>query len=165
MKILQALKKIKHIDRKIEKQSERISKYCSVIMEPGDPKPPYSSDDIRKMLQSIKDLLLKKAEIRAALHRTNVTATVMFEGKEETIDKLLLLQNVFIPTIMNAFKKLRRKEKRDRYGETYSKEAKVILQYDPRERDKSIEELEDLLQKLDDTLDKANIETDVIGLD
>jgi len=165
MKILQALKKIKHIDRKIEKQSEKIQKYCSVIMEPNDPAPPYDAGDISKMLQSISDLLLEKARIRAALHKTNVATTVEFNGANRTIDELLLWQNVVIPGTIRAFKALRRKEKRNRYEETYSKEARVLLQYDPRNRDRGIEEMEDTLQRLDDTLDNLNIETDVIGLD
>ena len=73
--------------------------------------------------------------------------------------------NVVIPGTIKAFKALRRKEKRNRYEETYSKEAKVILQYDPRNRDRGIEDMEDTLQRLDDILDNLNIETDVIGLD
>ena len=37
MKIIEALKKIKHLDRKIEKTSDRISKWCSYIDDKEEP--------------------------------------------------------------------------------------------------------------------------------
>ena len=40
--ILQALKKIKHIDRKIEKTKERIQKWCSYI-HPLEAPPPNTT--------------------------------------------------------------------------------------------------------------------------
>jgi len=163
MKILQALKKIKHIDRKIKKQADRVAKYCSVILEPGDAPPPYTEEDIRRMLQSITDLLTDKCLIRAALHRTNVNTAVEFQGQKKSIDELLLLQNVFLPIYKNVLASMRRKEKQGAYR-NYSKEAKVVLHYSPAERDKHIEEIENVLEELNDILDNANIETDVIGL-
>ncbi|RLI55917.1 MAG: hypothetical protein DRO87_08495 [Candidatus Thorarchaeota archaeon] len=164
MKILQALKKIKKLDRKIEKYQRRIQKYCSFIVEPEDPPPAYSSEDIRRMQQAVADLLSEKVRIRVALHLTNVKTSLNYCGRNYTIDELLLLQNVDIPERIKTLKLLRRREKGGVYRDEHSKQARVVIQYDPRERDKVIEELEDALSALDDLLDNANIETDVIGL-
>ena len=164
MKILAALKKIKHIDRKIEKQMKRISKYCSVIMEPTDNAPPYDGEDIKKMIQAVGDMSTEKAAIRSALHLTNVRTKVEFNKKECSIDELLLFQNVVLPAKMNALTALRRKEKGG-YGSHATKEATVLNQYEPRDRDRDIEKLEDTMTELDTLLDNLNIETDVVGLD
>jgi hypothetical protein len=166
MKILTALKKIKHLDRKIEKNLKRISKYCSVIVEDDEAPPAYDEDDIRKMSQQVKDWAVHKAAIRAALHLTNARTRVPFHGRELSIDELLLYQNVVIPAEMACLTNLRRKEKGGLgyMSREVSKNAMVITQYDPKERDAAIEKLEDIKEELDALLDRMNIETDVIGL-
>jgi hypothetical protein len=164
MKILQVLKKIKKLDRKIEKYQKRIEKYGSFIADPDDPPVAYTGRDIEKMVQAITDLLYEKMRLRAALHLTNTRVSLEFHGRNYTIDELLLLQNVVIPGRMKTLSLLRRKEKGGIYRDDYSKQAKVFIQYDPRERDKQIEQLEEMLSELDDLLDDLNINTDVIGL-
>jgi len=116
------------------------------------------------MMQAITDLLYEKMRLRTALHLTNTRISLEFHGKSYTVDELLLLQNVVIPERIVTLKFLRRREKGGVYRDDYSKQAKVYIQYDPRERDKQIEKLEDMLSDLDDILDNVNIETDVIGL-
>jgi len=165
MKILAALKKIKHLDRKIEKKLKLIAKYCSVIMEPNDEDPIYNEDDVQGMIQAIGDMSTEKAAIRSALHRTNVRTKVLFQKKECSIDELLLFQNVVLPAKMSTLTVLRRKEKGRGFGNSDSKDAYVLNQYDPRKRDRDIEKLEDLMHELDELLDGLNIETDVVGLD
>ena len=63
-----------------------------------------------------------------------------------------------IPDKIAVLKLLRRREKP--YGEEFSPE-KVVLQYKPAERDKSIDALENELAEIDALLDEINITTDV----
>jgi len=166
MKILAALKKIKHLDRKIEKTLKRIENWCSIIVDnEKDPAPVYNAEDVRKMRQRVIDWSTEKVRIRAALHLTNVRTVVDFEGKEHSIDELLLEQNVIIPAQLKAWSAMRRKEKGSGYRSTDSKDSWVVMQFDPKERDMEIEKLEYLKERLDELLDNLNIETDVIGLD
>ena len=166
MKILAALKKIKHLDRKIVKNRERMAKYCSVVTNDQEVDDiPYDEDDVRKMGQRIGDLAMEKSAIRAALHKTNVRVKTTFQNKECSIDELLLFQNVVLPEKMRALKALRRKEKNRGYGHNDSKDDYVCNQFDPRERDNEIEKLEQTMSDLDELLDNMNIETDVVGLD
>jgi len=165
MKILAALKRIKHLDRKITKTLARIGKWCSFVVDnEKDPDAVYDKDDIRRMQQQIGDWAEAKATIRHGLHLTNIRTKVQFNGVEMSIDELLLLQNVILPEKMKALKVLRREEKGG-YGNTAGKDSWVILQYDPKERDMAIEKLELLMESLDEILDNLNIETDVVGLD
>lgn len=168
MKILAALKRIKHLDRKIQKTRERISTWCSYIVETdgkSEPQPPvYSAEDIRRMQQQIGDWATEKARIRHALHRTNMETVLEFDGGEGTVDELLLLQNVVLPERISTLKVLRRKEKGRGFGRHETIKSWVEMQYDPRERDKELEKLEKLQEELDELLDSNNIETDVVGL-
>jgi len=162
MKILAALKKIKHLDRKIEKTLLRIDRWSSYIVDnEEDPGPVYDIEDIAVMQQKIADWAAQKVRIRVALHLTNVRVKVVWEKKEYSIDELLLVQNVFMPAKMRGLKTLNRKEK----GYNAPKESRVVLQYDPKQRDLDIERIEYQKESLDELLDNLNIETDVIGLD
>ena len=164
MKILAALKRIKHLDRKIEKTMKRIEKYCSYIVEnEQDPKPPYDGADIKKMQQQITDWSVEKARIRAAMHKTNIETKVLWDKRVYTIDELLLLQKVLLPAQIAMYKLLRRKEKGG-WRDDNKKDSYVVLQYDPKERDAEIEKIEYQMEQLDELLDNTNIETDVVGL-
>ena len=165
MKILTGLKRIKHLDRKITKTLLRIEKWCSFVVDnKSDPNPVYNEEDIRSMQQQITDWAINKSVIRGALHLTNIRTKVQFDGKEMSIDQLLLLQNIVVPEKKRALKCLRRKEKGG-YGNMASKDSWVVLQYDPKDRDMAIEKLELLEEELDTLLDNLNIETNIIGLD
>ena len=165
MKILAALKKIKHLDRKIENVLKRISKYCSVIVDnENDDAPVYNADDIQKMQQKVVDWAVEKVKIRTALHLTNVRTKVDWMDGNYSIDNLLLIQNVLMPAQMKTLTALRRKEKGG-YGNSSSKDSWVIMQYDPKKRDAAIEKAEHSKELLDELLDNLNIETDVVGLD
>ena len=162
MKILAALKKIKHLDRKIEKTLLRIDRWSSYIIDnEEDPGSVYDGKDIAVMQQKIADWAAQKIRIRVALHLTNVRTKTIWEKKEYSIDELLLVQNVFMPAKMRGLKALNRKEK----GYSAPKESRVVLQYDPKQRDIDIERLEYQKESLDELLDNLNIETEVIGLD
>ena len=148
MKVIEALKRIKHIDRKIEKANQRIQRWCSYIQEQNEEaySPTYNADDLKKEVQRVGDLVAQKTAIRRALHRTNVETTLEFDGKKRTVDELLIVQNVVIPEMLRTLRLFRRMEK----GYNHPKESKVIMQYDPKERDKAIEEWETRKEKLDE---------------
>lgn len=158
MKIIEALKKIKHIDRKIAKNRERISKWCSFVVSPGDPdKPLYDADEIRSMLQANGDMATEKVRIRHSLHKTNISTTAEFNGKVYTVDELLLMQAVSLPYALGTLNGMSRAKVP--YGQD---KALVITQYDPKAKDKEIDYLERQAADLNDLLDMVSLETDVI---
>lgn len=152
--ILQGLKRVKHIDRKIEKAQTRIRKWCSYI-EPDDLPIQY---DIKPLIQSVNDLLNERMQIRHALHTVNALHKVEYNGRTITVDELLIMRINTIPVKIQTQKLLRRKEKP--YYEDKAKH-KVVTQYSPHERDKIIDNLENELDEIDGLLDEINISVDV----
>jgi len=155
MTILEALKKIKHLDRKIEKTHKRISRWCSYV---DTDNPLYDSGDVKRMLQSVEDLIRERNRLRHLIHKTNIATVVTFQHKEFTLDELLILRTLTLPAKLASVTLLRRREK----GFNDPKEAKVVLQYDPRERDKNIESIENTIDELDAFLDSVNITTNLV---
>jgi hypothetical protein len=151
MNILQAVKKIKHLDRKIAKTDARILKWCSHF---DNEEAQY---DMSKLIQSVNDLIEEKGKIRHALHRTNIAVMVSFQGKVMSIDELIILLKVTLPGKINTLKLLRRREKK--YGDT--SDIKIVMNYDPLERDKKIDALENLVDIAEEILDNINITTEL----
>lgn len=167
MKIIEALKKIKHLDRKTEKNQERISTWCAYTTSETNPETPlYNAEEIRAMMQQISDWQIEKARIRHLLHKTNMEATIEFEGKPYNIDQLLLMQAIILPSQLKVMKSLSRQRNKNSllYGSlrgSKEEKEKIITQYDPKERDKTIDKIEDTMTRLNDLLDKMSLTVDV----
>lgn len=151
MTILQVLKKIKHLDRKVEKNSKRIQKWCSHF---NNEETQY---DVAKLIQSANDMLEEKARWRHLLHKTNIQTIIEFQGKNVSIDELIILLTLTLPTKINILRLLRRQEK----GYNMDKDIKVVMNYDPADRDKKIDALENVMDKAEEVLDNLNIATEV----
>ena len=153
MTIMQGLKRIKHLTRKIETTQSRIAKWCSYV---NDEEPAYTN--IEAMIQSVRDMQVEICKIRHAIHVVNATKVVVFEGKETTIDELLLLSTVSIPDNLRTLSLLHRKEKNNFRK---ADEFKVIIQYDPVKRDKEIDKLTEKQADINDFIDMMNIQLEL----
>ena len=151
MNMMQALKRIKHVDRKIAKAQTRIQRWCSHSSEEENP---YNME---KLMQSVADLIVQKAKIRAGMHATNITTIVEFKGRKWSMDGLLAHRTIVLPKQIESFKMMRRKEK----GFHDDKDMKYVLAYDPKWRDQKIDALEEELAEIDDLLDTTNISTEL----
>ena len=152
MTVLQALKKIKHLTRKLEKNRQRMVRWASHL---ETEEPMY---DWKKLMQSCQDITKEIARLRHALHQTNISKTVDFDGRVYTIDELIGLRTTVLPQLIVLWKSLRRREKN--YHDP--KEVNVVTHFDFRERDTEIDKLEDQLDDVDAILDHVNIETEIV---
>jgi len=157
MNILQALKKIKHNDRKIAKIQTRISKWCS---HEDNVEPAY---DIKVLMQSVTDLLVFKAHLINAIRRANVSTVVQYKDKPWSLDMLIGHRTTVLPGRVATLTLLRRKEKERGFGVSNQNDpVKMLLNYDPKERDKELDAIEDEMSNIDTILDETNIATEVM---
>lgn len=155
MTILQALKKIKHLDRKIEKNMKRIQRWCSYF---DDEQPLYDGGGIKRLIQSSNDMIDESTNLRHQIHATNTATKMEFDNKEMTLDELIALKTSTIPKRLQVLSVLRRKEKQYHHD----KDVKVVLQYDPSARDKVVDALENMSDEVDALLDHMNISTELV---
>lgn len=160
MTILEVLKRIKHVDRKITKNKVRLARWCSYFdneLAPGE-EPLYDSN---KLLQSISDLLDVRAQYRHALHKANIDNQIAYKNKALTIDQILILRTHTLPATKECLMLQKRKEKNWselRYlSEEERKDVRVVTQFDPLARDKRIDEIDNEMAQLDQILDEVNI--------
>lgn len=161
MKIIAALKRIKHLDRKVEKTKERIKKWSSFVNDSTDPiDPQFGTTDIRKMRQQIHDWMVEKARLRHRIHATNLQTTAVFKGTTYTLDELLCLQSIVMPADKAAWEIHNRKSKPYTGGPNPA--VTVVIQYDPKEKTKQIDAIDDTMLELNELLDNMTMETDII---
>jgi len=158
--ILQVLKKIKHLDRKIEKADARLAKWCSyfnIDIEEGQ-SAPYKHDTLLQQISDWRDL---RAKLVHALHKANLNNTAEYKDKQWTIDELLILRTKTLPDTKKTLELMRRKEKNynnlRHLSEEERKEVKVVTQFNPAKRDKAVDQIEDDMAFIDQILDELNI--------
>ena len=152
--IIQGLKTIKHLSRKIETTNTRIGRWCSFT---SDEDPLYTNIDA--LVQSVSDMQTEICKIRHAIHLVNANKVVIFENKETTLDELLLEATVTIPSKLATLALLRRKEKNN--FRQVQNDTKVILQYDPAKRDKLVDQLTERQANIHDFIDTLNIQLEL----
>lgn len=162
MKIIQALKRIKHLSRKIEGKRAKIAKWCSFIDDGSEQT--YDEEDLRRFSQAINDMAGEIVDLRTRIHMTNTKTEIEFENKKRSLDSLLAEATIAIPISLETLSVLRRKEKgRNMYGRlNHDASVQVVLQYDPKKRDNEIERLEERKRIILDIVDDANINTDLV---
>ena len=154
--VIQGLKKIKHLTRKIETTQERIARWCSYM---SDEEPLYT--DIPALIQSVNDMQAEVGKIRHAIHLLNATAKVTFRGEDTTIDALLIEATVNIPVRIATLQSLRRREKNRGYGHQERPAVTVVMQYDPHRRDVDLDALITLQSDINDFIDMMNIQLEL----
>ena len=152
--IIQGLKTIKHLSRKIETTNARIARWCSYT---SDEEPLYTNIDA--LIQSVSDMQTEICKIRHAIHLVNANKVVTFENKKTTLDELLLEATVTIPGKLATLALLRRKEKNN--FRQVQNDTKVILQYDPAKRDKLVDQLTERQANIHDFIDTLNIQLEL----
>ena len=157
MSILEILKRIKHIDRKLEKIKTRVAKwssYSSMDLDSEEKTPPY---DVNVLVQQAQDLRAFRGRLRHAMHKANLSNKAEYRGKMITLDELLILRTVTLPQHKELLQTMRRKEKNYaefRYlTEEERKEIKIIVKFDPTERDKAVDAIDDDIANIDSLLD------------
>lgn len=171
MKIIEAMKEAKLIEKKIRKNNELITEYSSAL---DNEKLPFLTEEeqikeVKKLVQSNIDLEERYISLKVAIDRTNLATKVSIEGakREYTIFELLVIKRKFGKTMIEKYTSMngsKAEAKRMSYGRLSSegKAPSVIKFYDEREKNNNINDIENFLAKIDSRLEVVNAVTDII---
>jgi hypothetical protein len=92
MKLVEALKELKLIEKKIAKNTEQINQYASKL---STEKPQFDTDKeqaakVQSLIQSNKDLAKFYVELNNMIAYTNLTTSIDFEGETYRVADLLI---------------------------------------------------------------------------
>jgi len=170
MKIIQALKEIPLIEKRIEKNNQDIQKYASYCNKIG---PSFKDKNEQEkqvlgLIQSTIDLCNRRLALRKALAKTNATLTLKIEDKELTIVEWLEYNNKVGQLIINAYNGLNNvngiKQMNESGGVNQNdvEQALVVRCFDEKKKNSGLEEAQQILDKITGALEVFNATNDLI---
>lgn len=168
MKIIEALKQAKDLERKTKDILDKIQKYCADM----DYETPVYQDQrgqVSQWLQAYRDICREIGRLKFCLSRTNVSTQVkiVIDGNEvtRTITEWIERRKKLCTMEREAYKALTNRNLKDiRVQQSAGQivEAKVRYYYDPLLRDKMVDILSSEPSLIDSKLEIINATTDLI---
>jgi hypothetical protein len=168
MKIIEALKELPLIEKKIRSNQSKIQQYASYATHVG---PEFVDADQQKrevdsLVQSNKDLLSRWLNIRRVLNLTNATVQVTIEGKTLSITEWIAFRNTGGNLLISTYSSLNTSTSdnhfRIRQAEVKDGDVGIRRMYDEKKKNEAISEVEDILDKVDSSLEMVNATTDLV---
>ena len=168
MKIIEAMKKIKHLEEKTGDLSEKIKMHCA-DMDFENPVYSNQKEIVSGWIQSHNDVVKEISRLKYCLHKTNVMVEIpiIINGKSITksIDEWIHRRHIGINLEKRAWQSLTDKNLKDQQILQSSGDIKLIKirrYYDPKERDEYLSLLNEEPSIIDGTLEIANATIDLM---
>ena len=168
MKIIEALKELPLIDKKLAKIAVQIQQYSSEAdnghMSLPFETPEKQAAEVDALVQSTNDLVTRSAHIRRALAMTNADIAVELGGKTRTISEWIAYRDRGFANQLRALQALNDSVARSNLktaGFDEEKGIKIARFYDEKARNEKILAIEELQGQLDAKLEMVNATTDL----
>lgn len=171
MKIIEALKELPLIDKKLQKNAQLIATYAASV-DAGTvynslkfPSVEAQTTEVNALLQSTESLVQRKARIRRALAITNAATSVTIGGHTRTITEWIEYRASGINFISDAYSKLQETNAANDVRNTKfdgTQGIKVVRHYDEKAKNEKLTQLMEIQSKIDTTLETINATTDLI---
>lgn len=172
MKIIEALKEIPLIEKKIKKNNEDVLRYSATV-DNGTPILYFTTLEEQKQkvlstVQSTKDLVSRRAALRRALALTNAKTEVTIMGLTKTITEWIEYRQFGLTKLKDTFGYIDQSNinARNAASKTPIPDAtvgiKVVALYPEEQKNEEMSFLLDLGNSIDTTLEITNATTDLV---
>lgn len=171
MKIIEALKKLPTLEKRIIKNIEQIRLYSSAV-DNGNMDLPFGTEEGQKkevssLVQSVNDLVAERSRLRRSLAITNAKTFIKIGTLEKSITEWIEYREKGLGFIIDSQSALNISvsEGKVRTGGVAldpEKGFKIVRFFDEKTRNNRIEELRDIQDRIDAELEKVNAVTDII---
>lgn len=172
MKIIEVLKELPLIDKKINKTNARIRGYASIVDTGSDNDYVLGSKEeqekeLKSLVQSSLDLAKRKRKLSRALHITNTEVNVTIDGETMSIHEWISMRTGGIQTIQSIYQSLNDLDASKKLNQvaqqTISDGAMIGIKrlYDEKEKTTNLDKWSDISDKIDAHLEMVNATTDI----
>lgn len=175
MRLIEAMKSVKHTLRKMEDLKKKVSMYCADLdcMQPTYGDANEQKKKVSEWLQMYHDLALKLTEIKRDIQNTNLNTPVTIKVGDDPVTRSIaewvIRRREIIDLEVALYSVLSDRGLADKSLMTRSmlednkvKNARVRFYFDASERDKRLETLKTEKESIDTTLETINATTEVI---
>lgn len=167
MKIIEGMKKLRLLEKKIEQNCERIRTYASAC---STDKLPYDTEDrqrkeVQSLIQSSKDMMEEYLRLKAAIDHTNLTVTVSLQGEERTIHEWLWIKRKLGNMMHRTYSSLTEDIGRSRVHDAPTigdERPQVIRLYDEEDKVKALDKWQSIVHEIDPRLEVINATTEIM---
>lgn len=172
MKIIEALKELPLLEKRIEKNIALIREYSSDLDRGDETDLPFVSKEAQKkevdsLIQSTEDLIKRKGSIRRALAITNSSIDVEINGMKLTITEWIEMREKGLSRLVHTQQALNdsnAQQKLQRTQVDLQKGVRTLRFYDEKERNDKISSLLEIQGMIDARLEMVNATTDMMGI-
>lgn len=172
MKLIEAMKKLKVIEKKVAKNKESIQSYASL---PSNEKPIFETEakqkvEVKALIQANTDLTTEYLKLKNAIDRTNLDTTVEMGGVKYSITDLLVIKRKTAQLMIGTYNALNDNAANNRmsrggYATNDGKSVYTVRYFDEVEKNNGLMKWNDLYDNVDSRLEVINATTDVIGFE
>lgn len=185
MKLIEALKNLKTVEKRIEKNAQMIGQYAAWV---STETPPFETEDkqreeVKSLIQANLDLEREYLRLKIAIDYTNLNTKVTIGERTHCITELLILNGKAtadsygkrqkIPgaakfrfstyNALNAAPAAQRMQQIYTRGIDGTNPPKVICAFSEAEKNKALTEWDSFIQAIDAKLEVVNAETELAG--
>jgi len=168
MKIVEALKEVKNIPKKIQGNNARLVQYASKV---STEKPQFATEDdqrkeVKSLIQSNSDLVARAIDLRICIAYTNLMAEVEIDGVKWRIAQLLDIKRKYAASMLQTFDSLNESAAQLRLRTAThidpTQRPQIERMYDEKEKNKNKDKWQSLYDNIDYRLEVINATTDLI---
>lgn len=164
MKIIEAMKKIKTIDKKILKNNVLITKYASML---DNQKPYFTTEEEQKkellsLIQANRDLMKEALHLKKCIDKTNMITMIKIDKEEYSLVDLLNIRRKYAKYMMDTYNSLNENNANSSLRINNVPTVKISRLYDENMKNKGINYWQELYDNIDSRLEVVNATTDLI---
>ncbi len=171
MKIIEALKNLKTIQKRMEKNCQEITQYCAYV---STETPAFETEDkqrseVATRIQANMDLEAEYLRLKKAIETTNLNVKITIGVRTYTITELISIKRVMGKYHTMTYAALNPQVVMNRLNEVFRKgidgtnPARVIVLYKEEDKNKNLRDWEDFMSQIDGKLEVLNAETELQG--
>lgn len=168
MKIVEGLKRLKVLEKRIASNAIDITKYASVL---STEKPAFETEEkqreeVKKLIQASEDLATEYLKLKSQIEKTNLQVTASINGKTHTLSEFLIIKRKLARMMQGIYEALNigAAESRAHVARGYGSEQKVSVTqlYDEANRNQKLREWQELYEAVDSRLEVINATEDLV---
>lgn len=173
MKLIEALKNLKTIEKRIEKNSQQISEYAAYVSteQPAFETEERQRQEVTSLVQGNLDLTKEYLRLKTAIEFTNFNTKVSIGQRENTISELIAIRRTSGKFVTMTHNALQPTKAIQRLQQVYQRQngvnpmepAKIIPLYSEADKNKAIREWDEFFSSIDGKLEVVNAETDLLN--
>lgn len=164
MKIIEGLKKLNLLDKKMKHNCNAIEKYASQV---SSEKPIFESEkeqknQVRQLIQANKDLFEEYLSLKDKIDKTNATVEITIGDETRTINQFLNIHRKMGKNLTDTFTSLNDNNGYSKLLKYKDENIHIIRHYDEKSKNNNLRYWQDLIGDISGKLEVVNATTDII---